>query len=480
MKASRTTIGLILLAAFALGLRVGVVLALRTEHAAPVSYEHGRIAENLLAGRGFSIEFLGGSGPTSQQAPFYPFFLAGIYACFGVETPAAILAAQLIQCIAGTGLVLAVAWLAWSLLPDRQSVGWVAGVGAAVYPTHLYAVTHLQVALWAALLLTVLMAVAASPRFRATWRGAILAGLLAGSLLLVEPILALALPICAAVFWLGEPAGRTVERFRLVPAARLGLMAAVAAVVIAPWTVRNWRVHGEFVFIKSTFGYALWQGNHPASWGTDKIPKASAETLRLAHDRSLGGIDQALWEARHETNYIDDVVLGPEDYRRLGRLGEPQRCRTLGRQALGFIRRDPGRYARLSLSRLRYFLLFDETNPKAANPVYRLATVTWLVLAVVGLLVSLDRWRSLWPTYAVFAAVTLFHTLVITSVRFRIPIEPLSFVWAASALAPLSVHLRRQKPIAIYRVDDPGSDSAAGGQPGLGGPHWPGRRRRAA
>ena len=51
-------------------------------------------------------------------------------------------------------------------------------------------------------------------------------------------------------------------------------MAGVALLVIAPWTVRNWLVHGEPVFIKSTFGYAFWQGNSPGSWGTDKVPKA--------------------------------------------------------------------------------------------------------------------------------------------------------------------------------------------------------------
>jgi hypothetical protein len=169
MNASKRTIGLLLLAVLALGLRVGLVLALRTEHRAPVSYEHGRIAENLLAGRGFSIEFLGAEGPTSQQAPFYPLLLAAVYRLLGVETPGAILAVQLLQCMAGTALVLAVVGLGWALMPDRPSVGWVAGIGAAVYPTHLYMVTHLQVALWAALILTTLLAVVMSHRWRATW-----------------------------------------------------------------------------------------------------------------------------------------------------------------------------------------------------------------------------------------------------------------------------------------------------------------------
>ena len=40
---------------------------------------------------------------------------------------------------------------------------------------------------------------------------------------------------------------------------------------ISPWLVRNYRVHGEFVAIKSTFGYAFWQGNCALSEGTDKV-----------------------------------------------------------------------------------------------------------------------------------------------------------------------------------------------------------------
>jgi hypothetical protein len=341
-------------------------------------------------------------------------------------------------------------------------------------------VTHCQVALWAALVLVLLLATVVSPRWRGTWRGAILAGCLAGVLLLIEPILALALPICAAAFWLGEGPKGWKERFQAAALGRLAAMAGVALLVVAPWIARNWMVHGEPVFIKSTFGYALWQGNNPDSWGTDKIPKPTAEVLRSRHDGSLESIDRALWEARHETLYIDDVLLRPTGYREFAGLTEPQRSRLLGRRAVAFIRGNPGRYGRLCLDRLRYFLLFDETNPKAANPVYRWATVTWLVLGFVGLLVSLPRARSLWAVYAIFAAVTLFHALVITSVRFRIPIEPISFVWAAFAVTPFVTRIGLRSRIRVYR---PGERS--GTDPGearsLRGPQWKsGDGRRAA
>jgi hypothetical protein len=517
MKVSRRTTGLVLLGSLALALRIGLVLAVSRESTRPLAFEHGRIAENLLAGRGFSITFLGTEGPTSQQAPFYPMLLAAAYWAFGVAKPAAILAVQLLQCAVGTGLVLTIVWLAWSLLPEQPVVGWIAGVGAAVYPPHVYMVTHLQVVVWATALLALLLAMAVSPRWRATWSGAAWIGLLAAALLLVEPILSLSLPVIALVFWLdsrsrlpggtgdktrlsvnslagsrwgcGRPGGldppythdrpytRDPPCTRFGALGRLALMAGVAALLIAPWIVRNWRVHGEFVFIKSTFGYAFWQGNNPASCGTDKIPKASAQNALRNNDGTLAGIDQSMWEARHETIYIDDLLLKPGGYRPFLGLSEPQRSRLLGRQAWEFIRSNPAAYGRLCLRRLRYFLLFDETNPKAASRIYRLATVAWLVLAGVGLLATLGRWRRLWPTYALFALVTLFHTLVITSARFRFPIEPLGMVWAAAGLGPMVQHWIFRPPIEAD-VPRRGSDSNSGPRHVLQGPHYSGKGER--
>jgi 4-amino-4-deoxy-L-arabinose transferase-like glycosyltransferase len=450
---SRKTTGLIVLAGAALALRVGLVLAVSTEHRAPLTYEHGEIAQNLLAGRGFSVRFLGVEGPTSQQAPLYPAMLAGGYWLFGVGTPAAILAVQLLQCLAGTVLVLCVVGLAWSLVPQRPLVGWLAGWGAALYPPHVYMPTHIQVVTWSALLLTLLAAVVLSRPGEATWRTGVVAGALGGLLLLFDPILALSLPILFLALSRRASHSDSVQRtqysilstaYCLPPL----LMALTTLAVISPWLWRNWRVHGELVFIKSTFGYAFWQGNNPASWGTDKIPKSSAEEFRREHDGTLASVDRALWEARHETYYIDDVLLKPGGYREFAGLSEPQRSRLLGRRAWEFVRDNPIRYAQLCLARLRYFLLFDETNPKAANLVYRAASLAWLLLTAAGLIVCVldGRFggvRPHWPLLAIFAAITLFHTLTIVSARFRIPLEPLTFVWCAAAIAWIQSELSR-------------------------------------
>jgi len=482
MLGSRKIVMLALLGLLALGLRVWVVVAISGEHAGPLTFEHGHIADNLLQDQGFAIEYLGTEGPTSQQAPFYPMLLAAAYCCLGSGSPAAILAVQLLQCVIGAALVLVVVWLGWSLAPGHRSIGWVAGIGAALYPTHLYMVSHLQVATWAAFLLTLLIAVVVSPRWKATRGGAIIAGTISGCLLLVEPILSIALPICATAFWMAEGTGTWKSLFARGPIYRLALMAGIAAAIITPWTIRNYLAHGQFVFIKSTFGYALWQGNNPISWGTDKIPKESVETIRNLHNGTLAGINRAMWDARHETLYIDDVLLSKADYEKMAKLTEPDRSKLLGRRAINFIVAEPWKYARLCLQRLRYFLLFDETNPKAANRLYRITTAGWLVLIFLGLILSRGHAKMLWPTYAIFAAVMVFHTLVIVSARFRIPLEPMSFVWASWAITPVVVRLFGRKPIQIHRPGDFPRDPFSSDH-SLQGPHFriptPTRQRRA-
>ncbi|MBL9122860.1 MAG: hypothetical protein JNG90_04460 [Planctomycetaceae bacterium] len=431
--------GLALLGAVAVAARLGLLL-IAGVHAEGNAYEHGEIAKNLLAGHGFSVKFLGVDGPTSQQAPLYPYLLAASSLCRGGSAPS-LRAVEILQCFAGAGIALAVAGLGWTLYPRQRSVGWCAGAIAAVFPTHLYMATQIQVVVWATLLLTLVMLAACRAPGNRPMVSSILLGLLAGLLLLVEPIGAVALPVAALAAWRRDCRQHGARWYSRGPLARAALTAAVALVVIAPWLVRNHRVHGEFVFVKSTFGYAFWQGNNEASWGTDKVPKPTAEALRINHDGTLAGIHRALWQARHETIYIDDLLLQPGGYQEFQGLSEPARSRLLAARAVAAIQHDPLRYLKLCAQRFRYFLTIDATNPKAANPLYRATTAAWLVLTVLGLLVSRSDWRTLWPTWGVCAAITLFHTLTITSARFRLPLEPLTFVWIAAGLAPLAGRL---------------------------------------
>ena len=186
------------------------------------------------------------------------------------------------------------------------------------------------------------------------------------------------------------------------------------------------------MLIKSTFGYAFWQGNCSSSEGTDKVVRPSVERALSRKGSGLQGLNQSLWAARHEAGYLDDIALTASDYKELASVSEPERSRRLFRRALSDLRADPLRYPRLCLRRLRYFVFFDETNPKTRNLVYRVSQLGLTLLAALGLvLVPRDLRRRLRPTFVTAALITLFHTLTIVSARFHIPLEPLMALWAA-------------------------------------------------
>src|SRR4051794_3985879 len=167
------------LIAGAIAARVAAVLVLQSHTVPHSTYEHGEIATNLLAGRGFSVRFLGAEGPTAQQAPLYPLLVALAYALGGVESPRALLILELGQALLGGLLVACALRLAREVVPGHPRSAALAGLIAALHPTLVYAATHVQVAALAATLLTATLAAA----FRAGRTGCDLDALVAGLLL---------------------------------------------------------------------------------------------------------------------------------------------------------------------------------------------------------------------------------------------------------------------------------------------------------
>jgi len=435
-----------LLIALAIASRALAVWVLQSHQVPRSVYEHGAIAANLVAGRGFSTKFLGALGPTSQQAPVYPAIVAIAYAVGGVETARSLLVLELGQSLLGGVLVLGVLRLCHLLAPRCTLMAWTAGLIVALHPTLVYAATHVQVALLGATLLTWVLASACLTGLSGRLRDAGITGGLLALLALTDPILCVsAIGVTWAIWQHGQG---TPGQFRR-SLCQVTVVAIVALTGISPWLVRNFVVHGEFVPIKSTFGYAFWQGNCARSAGTDKVVRPSVERIlnRDSKGTSLGGLNRKLWEARHEAGYLDDIALNKADYRLLGSVSEPARSRILFQRALTDLQAEPARYARLCLRRLRYFIFFDETNPKSRVLAYRLPHLGLTIFAAAGLLLAPASLRKrLLPTIVTVTLIAVFHALTIVSARFHIPIEPLMAVWGAAGFTRFEVRRGRSAP----------------------------------
>jgi hypothetical protein len=445
-----------LLVGLAIASRIAAVCVLQSHLVPRSTYEHGEIAANLLAGRGFAIKFLGADGPTSQQAPIYPALVALAYSIGGVETPRSLLIVELSQAAIGGLLVLGVLRICRQIAPSSPWMAWVSGLVVALHPTLVYAATHVQIATLAATALIWILAWSYQTGLsRKTVDAAITGGLL-GLLALIDPILSLAM---VGVVWAigqatSERPGALCRSLRLI-----AISGIVAAMTVSPWLIRNTMVHGEFVAIKSTFGYAFWQGNCSLSEGTDKVVRPTVERiLDRGHEGSgVVGLNRTLWKARHEAGYLDDIALTKADYRELGSVSEPARSRILFNRALSDLSAKPTRYLQLCLRRIRYFVLFDETNPKSRVLAYRVPHLGLTIFAAIGLLLMPPALRKkLMPTIATVVLITLFHALTIVSARFHIPIEPLLAIWGAAGCTRWRLPLAAQSNPARRHIEGVG------------------------
>ena len=126
----------------------------------------------------------------------------------------------------------------------------------------------------------------------------------------------------------------------------------------------------------------------------------------------------------------------------------------------------------IGLQRLRDFLLCGAAGrAREASRLDRFATIACLVLALMGCCISRRRWRTLWPTCAIFAAVTLSDMSGLIPATSRLPIEPLAFLWAALAVTPPLARLLAGRGVRVYRPGERAEDPF-GPRHVLHGPHY--------
>ncbi len=220
----------------AIASRVAAVWLLQSHLVPRSTYEHGEIAANLLAGRGFAIKFLGAEGPTSQQAPIYPALVAMAYAIGGVETPRSLLILELTQSVLGGLLVLGVLRLCRLIAPSSPWMAWLAGLVVALHPTLVYAATHVQVATLGATALVSTLAWAHQTGLTRRIRDAAMTGGLMALLALTDPILSLAV---VGVVWTIGQAGREPSRDPRRSLRLIAVVGIVALIGVSPWLIRN-------------------------------------------------------------------------------------------------------------------------------------------------------------------------------------------------------------------------------------------------
>lgn len=251
---------------FAVALLVRVlVLALQPSGAYigwyPGAGELAQIARNLAEGRGFSSPFGPGDTPTAWMAPLVPALWAGVFSLFGVGTRVSLLVIVGLQ-VCASAAACALYWRIASLLAAREprlpaALPALITTVLVLSPDSLLSLHVLWYSPFQEVMLALLFL--GSLRFLEGPfpRRALRLGCIAGITALVNP-----LPL---LFFGAVLAGLLWQR-RDGAALRAVLLAGgIAALFLAPWSVRNRLVLGELVLTRSNFGVELRQGNGPGA-----------------------------------------------------------------------------------------------------------------------------------------------------------------------------------------------------------------------
>jgi len=359
----------------------------------PDAPSYDALALSLLEGHGLAKQDYGGlfTDPgesltvRSFRPPLLPAVLAGIYGVAGHR----LWAARVVMAVLGAGTCVVVMAVARRLFDRRTAV--LAGLLTAVYPKLVYYAGMLVTETMCTYLLAVAVALLlAAWQAEAGWSRWLAGGVALGLAALTRSSLLLFAPVAA--FWV--LVARSRRRRALWEAA---LVLVGFAVVMTPWWVRNYRVHGRFVAATTEGGYTLWVTNNPRADGGGHcfLPEQAGEFDGLTEAE----IDRLFW-----------------------------------RKGMAWIRTHPGEFLRLVGAKLvRFWRLWPHAE-HVGTATAVVAGVTFapvLLLALWGLARARSRWRPVLLLILLFGYYTALHAVFMAITRYRVPIVPYLIVLAA-------------------------------------------------
>lgn len=368
----------------------------RSDHMA-FGYEIGKVAESIVAGRGFSSPFGGDTGPTAWYTPVYPLLLAGIFKVFGVYSAASA------WMIAAVNSVFAALTAVVMVGIGRMTLGERAGVVAAwLWALVPYVMQWSVRWVWDTSLSALLLAAAVYATLRAARstriRNFILLGLLWALIANTNPTLLSLMPFSLLWIW-KQPTSTAIK-----PAIAAVLFLTVLGCV--PWMARNY-ITMHYLGLRSNFGEELYLGNQPGADGLIVIWK------------------HPIWNSSEL-----------DQYQRMGELAYIASKRRLG---LEFIANHPAEFARITVRRVAYFWCGAPDDPRVhpSNVVVR--TTLLFMITLLGIWGLVRAIRKKVPGAWLVVSTLIFYPLIFyvthTHVRYRHPLDPILFLGAVYLFA---------------------------------------------
>jgi 4-amino-4-deoxy-L-arabinose transferase-like glycosyltransferase len=367
-------------------------------------YDYGKIAHGFVE-HGFDKL-------TRRAASLYPSFLSIVYRFGGSDV-----VVQLIQCLLHVGTCTLVFTIGRHLFNART--GLIAGLVCAAHPMLARYVADLHMETWLTFWCTLTVWRAVRFNERPTIPNAVLLGAVGVVAILSKGVI---LPILLAfgAVWLIRSWQRKDLRQTLPPLVALGL---TMAVLIAPWTYRNYKVSGRFVLLTPGTPDAFLRGYifTRVEFATlQKPPYTYAENESNALFRKIATEAGTTWEK-------DEVVDDDNNRRVMNRMIVEHPLDTVRKVVVGLLT-----------------FWYEMTSLKNSLVPASLALVSW-ILAFIGLKRARSEQVPAWLLLLPIVALNVFVAILVPLGRYSVPILPCLSILAAFGVDTL---LERRKRAA--------------------------------
>jgi 4-amino-4-deoxy-L-arabinose transferase-like glycosyltransferase len=413
LSAKRTLCSPVFITGFAFALRMLVMYVESRSTPAPIrsnlpfGYELGAVASSIAAGRGFSSPLrMVHTGATVWFTPIFPYLVAGIFKIWGIYSDMSRIIIQTLNC----------AFAALTIIPiysiGKRTFGEGAAAGAAwtwvFLPTALFfpiiwiwdtsmIAFFFALIFWATLAMREKHGLLSWSGYGALW---VVGVLINPSILSLFPFF---------LGWLVWEARKEAAPWAMPLAVAL----LIFTIGLVPWTVRNYRVFGKFIVLRSNFGLELWLGNSPTVTGT-----------------------MSLWA------HPNDNPAEAEKYKNMGEIAYMAKKQ---KEAFAFMRTHPLDTIHFMYRRFVENWLGITDSPadiwaNGGREVKAFLVLNFLLtlLCLLGALYAQRARQREAPLYAMTLLIfPLVFYLTHSSLRYRFPIDPIMMVLGAGAAAHL-------------------------------------------
>jgi 4-amino-4-deoxy-L-arabinose transferase-like glycosyltransferase len=177
-------------------------------------------------------------------------------------------------------------------------------------------------------------------------------------------------------------------------------------ILMSPWWLRNYNIFNQFVPFTTSSTFVLYSGNNPMN----------------ISGGGIGGVDL-------------------KDIEGIEKLTEIEKMKLYKKEALNFIKDNPNVFLKNMYTKfLRFWRLYPYAKEFTSKKYIILSLMSYgvvLFFALIGLVKFFDKFIILLPIYLWISYMTFVHMVYISSIRYRLPIEPFLIIIASATLALL-------------------------------------------